>query len=148
MIRERREDRLTTADLATAGERPARQVKDDERPARQVKDEERLGSPPEIEDVEAANDEGHPAPLFAQEVAADLRAQWDAIQIGFVDDPSSAVRRADELVAQVMKQLAETFARERATLEKQLGQADSASTENLRVALRSYRSFFKRLLSL
>ena len=138
MIRERHEDRLTTADLATAGARPAEQVES----------EERRGSPPEIDDVEATNDEGHPAPLFAHEVAADFREQWDDIQIGFVDDPRNAVQRADELVAQVMKRLAETFARERATLEKQLGQADSASTENLRVALRSYRSFFKRLLSL
>ena len=138
MSRERHEERLTTADLAIAGERPEQQVGDEERPE----------SPRGAEDAEAANDEARPAPLFAREVAEDFRARWDAIQIGFVDDPRNAVQSADELVAQVMKRLAETFARERATLEKQLGQADSASTENLRVALRSYRSFFKRLLSL
>jgi len=70
------------------------------------------------------------------------------VQIGFVDDPRQAVRQADELVAQVMKSLAETFSSERASLEEQLEQTDSASTENLRVALRRYRSFFQRLLSL
>ena len=58
------------------------------------------------------------------------------------------MRQADELVAQVMKSLAETFSSERASLEEQLEQTDSASTENLRVALRRYRSFFQRLLSL
>jgi hypothetical protein len=47
-----------------------------------------------------------------------------------------------------MKSLAESFSAERDRLESQLEQQDSASTENLRVALRRYRSFFQRLLSL
>jgi hypothetical protein len=46
-----------------------------------------------------------------------------------------------------MKSLAETFSNERATLEGQLDQTDKASTENLRIALQRYRSFFERLLS-
>jgi hypothetical protein len=59
------------------------------------------------------------------------------------------VRQADELVAQVMTSLAESFAQERSGLEKVIGNEDgSASTENLRMALRRYRSFFQRLLSL
>jgi hypothetical protein len=70
------------------------------------------------------------------------------VQSSFVDDPRQAVRRGDELVAQVMKNLAETFSEERARLESQLDRSDAANTENLRVALRRYRSFFKRLLSL
>ena len=88
------------------------------------------------------------APLFLPDAAKDFRAHWDAVQISFVDDPKQAVRNADELVAQVMKSLAETFSNERATLEGQVDQADEASTEDLRVALRRYRSFFQRLLSL
>jgi hypothetical protein len=44
--------------------------------------------------------------------------------------------------------LAETFSNERAKLESQVDQTDKVSTENLRVALRRYRSFFERLLSL
>jgi C4-dicarboxylate-specific signal transduction histidine kinase len=39
------------------------------------------------------------------------------------DDPRQAVRQADELVAQVMKSLAETFSSERASFEGQLEQA-------------------------
>jgi len=58
------------------------------------------------------------------------------------------VRQADKLVGQVMDSLSETFANERSTLDAQMSQGDSASTENLRVALRRYRSFFQRLLAL
>jgi len=59
------------------------------------------------------------------------------------------VQKADELVAQVMKNLAESFADERQRFEEQMSATDGgASTENMRVALRRYRSFFQRLLSL
>jgi hypothetical protein len=86
------------------------------------------------------------APLFAEDVASEFRSRWDAVQRGFVDDPKQSVRAGDELVAQVIKSLAETFSGQRAALEGD--QADRASTENLRLALRRYRSFFERLLSI
>lgn len=88
------------------------------------------------------------AALFRPEVAADFRQRWDQVQIGFVDDPRQAVQHADELVAQVMKSLASTFAEQRARLETSLGRGEQADTEDLRMALRGYRSFFQRLLSL
>jgi hypothetical protein len=93
--------------------------------------------------------EGEPlAALFLGPVAEDFRRRWDAVQIGFVDDPRQAVRSADELVAQVMKTLAETFAEQRAGIEAGVDRGEQADTENLRVALQRYRSFFQRLLSL
>lgn len=89
------------------------------------------------------------ADLFPPEKAAEFRSRWDAVQIGFVDDPREAVRKADELVAEMMKNLAAGFAEQRARLESGLGRGDqSAQTENLRMALRAYRSFFQRLLTL
>ena len=87
------------------------------------------------------------APLFSPEEAKDFRARWDAIQVGFVDEPRRVVEQADSLVALTMKRLAEMFAAERATLEGQWDRGDNVSTENLRLALRRYRSFFGRLLS-
>ena len=87
------------------------------------------------------------AALFPPQVAQDFRQRWDQVQIGFVDDPRRAVQQADELVAQVMKSLAATFADQRSRLEAGLGRGDP-NTEDLRVALRGYRSFFQRLLSL
>ncbi len=87
------------------------------------------------------------APLFSPEEAKDFRARWDAIQVGFVDEPRQAVQQADSLVAGAMKRLAEMFAAERAKLEGQWDRGDDVSTEDLRLALRRYRSFFGRLLS-
>ncbi len=87
------------------------------------------------------------APLFSPEEAKDFRARWDAIQASFVDEPRRVVEQADSLVAVAMKRLAEMFAAERAKLEGQWDRGDNVSTEDLRLALRRYRSFFGRLLS-
>ena len=87
-------------------------------------------------------------PLFPQHDADDLRHRWDAVQASFVDEPRRAVEDADSLVAGAMKRLAETFAAERATLESQWDRGDDVSTEDLRIALQRYRSFFARLLSM
>jgi hypothetical protein len=86
-------------------------------------------------------------PLLPTDVAEDFRRGWDAVQIGFVDDPRQAVRNADELVNRVLRSLSETFTGERSRVEAQVAQADPISTEDLRVAMRRYRSFLHRLLS-
>ena len=70
------------------------------------------------------------------------------MQTSFVDEPRRAVEQADELVAGVMKRLAETFARERANLEHQWDRGEDVTTEDLRVVMQRYRSFFDRLLSI
>ena len=129
------ERHLSTADLAGAGER---RPLEREQPLEALP-EARAGMPHEGEPLAA---------LFLAPVAEDFRRRWDAVQIGFVDDPRQAVRGADELVAQVMKTLAETFAEQRAGIESGVDHSDHANTENLRVALQRYRSFFQRLLSL
>src|SRR5579859_832188 len=86
-------------------------------------------------------------PLFAQNDTQDFRSRWEKIQIGFVDEPRTAVLQADELVANAIKGLAEIFATERHKLETEWDKTENVSTEDLRVALRRYRSFFDRLLS-
>jgi hypothetical protein len=143
---EDRDKTLTTADVAAAADRPEvqRDVNRDTAEERFTDVDLRTGERRQ----QVTEAEEQLAALFAPDVAGDFRSRWDAVQIGFVDDPRQAVRQADELVAQVMKSLAESFSAERARLEGQLEQKDSASTENLRVALRRYRSFFQRLLSL
>ncbi len=88
------------------------------------------------------------APLLSTNEANDLRSRWDGIQAGFVDEPRRSVEQADNLVAEAMKRLAETFADERAKLEAQWDRGGDVSTEDLRLALRRYRSFFNRLLSI
>jgi hypothetical protein len=88
------------------------------------------------------------AALFAGNEANELRARWDSIQVGFVDEPRKAVQEADALVSSTIKRLSEVFANERQNLEQQWGRNDNVSTEDLRVALRRYRSFFSRLLAI
>ncbi|HEY6369793.1 MAG TPA: hypothetical protein VIX37_04385 [Candidatus Sulfotelmatobacter sp.] len=46
-----------------------------------------------------------------------------------------------------MQRLAEVFAEEGSRLEQQWDRGDNVSTEDLRIALQRYRSFFQRLLS-
>ena len=84
--------------------------------------------------------------LFSEEQVRDLKGRWDQIQASFVDEPRGAVEKADTLVAEAISKLAEGFARTRATLDGQWKRGDSVSTEDLRQALRHYRSFFARLL--
>ena len=86
-------------------------------------------------------------PLFETGEAESLRSRWMSIQTQFVDEPRRSVEQADELVASAMKRLAEIFANERETLEQNWDRGDDVSTEDLRVALQRYRSFFDRLLS-
>jgi hypothetical protein len=87
-------------------------------------------------------------PLFSESEMGDFRSQWGKVQIGFVDEPRRTVEDADKLVAAVMQRLAEGFANERSGLEMQWDRGDNVSTEDLRVALQRYRSFFDRLLTL
>ncbi len=90
---------------------------------------------------------GNGAPLLPAELSATLQRRWEEVQTRFVDQPRGAVEDADGLVAELMQKLAEGFAQERDRLEAQWDRGEDISTEDLRVALQRYRSFFQRLLS-
>jgi hypothetical protein len=86
--------------------------------------------------------------LFADNEAQDLRSRWNYIQTGFVDEPRRSVQEADALVSDAIKRLTETFTEERAKLEHEWDRGENVSTEDLRISLRRYRSFFDRLLAI
>ncbi len=92
--------------------------------------------------------ESQPVSLLRKEEIDEMRSRWNAIQIEFVDEPRASVEQADALVAEVMKRIAQMFSEKRAALDEQWTNHDDVSTEDLRVALQRYRSFFQRLLSL
>lgn len=144
MSREQDERNFGTADLVAAADRRSQEPVRDEHMEAQVQDaavtREPVAREPQRTEALAA--------LFDPGAADGFRAKWKDVQVGFVDDPRRAVAHADELVAQVMKSLAESFAGQRSRIEQEMGQGEEASTENLRVALTRYRSFFERLLSL
>jgi hypothetical protein len=87
-------------------------------------------------------------PLLPAEQSDRFEQRWNEIQTSFVDEPRESVEQADALVAELMQELASGFSETRSRLEAQWdNEGDDASTEDLRVALTRYRSFFNRLLS-
>jgi hypothetical protein len=163
---ERHDEQLTTRDLAgtaearpeTAGTRPADDVPPDERVAGAGEGGATATATPETGEAVHAH-EAPPSGGAARSPAEediellpsadrdDFGRQWEDIQTGFVDEPRQTVERADALVATVMQRLADGFASERDRLEQQWDRGEDISTEDLRVALQRYRSFFRRLLS-
>ena len=131
-----KEEELTTAERANYGV------------AQKQPEGPKLVKGQEPETLDRAADVSGPMPLFSKSEMGDFRSQWSKIQTGFVDEPRRTVEDADKLVASVMQRLAEGFANERSGLEKQWDRGDNVSTEDLRVALQHYRSFFDRLLNL
>ncbi|MPZ23025.1 MAG: hypothetical protein GEU28_05665 [Dehalococcoidia bacterium] len=123
-----RKSELATADLAATGSQ--NQATEEEIP----------------EDLRATRTDEETSLLPADQ-AETLRRRWDEIQGNFVDEPRTAVEGADGLVAETMQRLADVFASERSNLERQWDSGEDVSTEDLRVALQRYRSFFNRLLS-
>jgi len=120
---------LTTADLANAAEARERSAM------------------PRQEAAPALHDQEPDVAMYSDDQLHDFRVRWDQIQAGFVDEPRGAVERADGLVADAIAKLAEGFARTRGQLEEQWKRGDQVSTEDLRQALKHYRSFFTRLLN-
>ena len=138
MSRER-DEHLSTADIAAAADAGC------QRPM----DGQQVPPMPRNEMDGAAQQHQQLAPLFDRQLADEMRGRWGTIQSGFVDNPRRAVEQADELVAQALQDLARSFAKHRADIEAEAsGGQPEPSTENLRVALQRYRSFFERLLSL
>ena len=123
------EKKLSTADFAATAS-PSQQV-----------------SRQEVQEVDRAETDQRAA-LFAGNESQDFQSRWSDIQASFVDEPRRAVEQADGLVAEVMQRLAQVFADERSKLERQWSSGEDTDTEALRQALRRYRSFFDRLLSM
>jgi len=138
---EQRDGGLDTSDHAGAAIRPPSAMHEADRPMLEATNNDAVIKTTVKEHTQTT-------PLFTQDVATDFRSRWDAVQRSFVDSPQDAVRAGDQLVLEVIKSLTDTFARQRSQLEGELSQTDLASTENLRLALRSYRSFFERLLAI
>jgi hypothetical protein len=131
---ERHDDDLTTADLA-------------EKTRTEGAEGERDEAQPDYSDEQSSGVDEERSPLLPQEEAAEFQRRWSDLQTTFVDEPRRSVQEGDALVAELMQRLAKSFAEERQGLEGQWDRGDDVSTEDLRIALQRYRSFFDRLLS-
>lgn len=122
----------------------------DQETEEEVREREHSDGASEREEVRegASTPDGDLIPLLAKGEAENFRSRWFDIQTDFIDDPRHSVESADELVAQVINSITENFASERDSLEDQWNRGEEASTEDLRLAIKRYRSFFNRLLTL
>jgi hypothetical protein len=159
----RTEARLTTADMAARTGSATQMPPVQNESVRDEVEAENINRPVEVRSAttnrrdwentptvtadQKVQDAGVAVPLFSDSDVGDLRSKWSNVQAEFVDEPRRAVEEADQLVATVMQRLAEGFARERGSLEKQWESGENASTEDLRMALQRYRAFFNRLLN-
>jgi hypothetical protein len=133
------ESDVTTRDLATAKDDDPDLASDVEDHSAEARGQEDGGGPQDAG--------GRHEPLLPADQSERYTSRWQEIQASFVDQPRQAVEQADGLVADLMQRLAASFSREREKLEGQWDSGDDVSTEDLRVALTRYRSFFDRLLS-
>ena len=159
---------LTTEQIATAGRAPAQEDTpapagrpgyDDGRPDyhddsaaplatdHAVSGHDDRGAPDAGNGGSIAAGPGSHASLLDDGELQNMTMRWKDIQAEFVDEPTTAVREADALVAELMQRLATMFASERAELENRWAGGNQVSTEELRLGLRLYRSFFERLLA-
>jgi hypothetical protein len=135
--------KLTTKDMARVegDKKESEHFNQDSRSSAEA--EAALGVPTHLNRIngEALN------PLLSTNEGDHFRSRWQNIQTSFVDEPRRAVEQADELVAEIMQRLAQSFSDQRSRLASEWEHSEKVSTEELRGALRSYRSFFNRLLS-
>ena len=78
----------------------------------------------------------------------ELQSRWNLIQKEFVDDPHTSVKKAEALVAEMMDKVRQILSEQQMSLNESINGHDDISTEDLRVALQRYRSFFNRLLEI
>jgi hypothetical protein len=100
----------------------------------------------EQDGAERADSEDTRDALISAEQNEQFTARWSDIQASFVDKPQDAVEKADALVADLMDRVTGSLATERERLESQWAAGGDVDTEDLRVALTRYRTFFDRLL--
>jgi hypothetical protein len=80
--------------------------------------------------------------FFPEGTVTGFRDRWRELQAGFVDDPQRAVHSADELVDEIMRELAQ-----RKNSIEEHWRDGANDTEELRVAIQEYRSFLNQLLN-
>jgi hypothetical protein len=84
-------------------------------------------------------------PLFDGSEATEFQQNWQQIQSGFVEDPASSVRRAEDLTDKILGSLTRALEDRRRTLDYS---ARNGDTEQLRLVLRQYREVLESVTSL
>jgi hypothetical protein len=83
--------------------------------------------------------------IWTEDSAQDLRDRWREAQLRFVDDPQKAADDTRNLVNEAVEALTAALASHREQLNSW---PDNSDTEQYRVIVQRYRTFFERLLTL
>ena len=135
------------ADTTVADEVSERHLEREDPPAGEVDtttvadDLTHPAAPPDGQRPDSAEE---PFELFSASNIEDLRRRWDALQIGFVDDPTASLQQADSLVSEVAQRVADRHATLREEFSARPG--DQSNTESTRLLLRRYRAFFRAVV--
>jgi hypothetical protein len=144
---EREDPPAGEVDTTVAEEVSERHLEREDPPAGEVdtttvaRDMTQPAAPPDGQRSDSAE---HPFELFSASNIEDLRRRWDALQIGFVDDPTASLQQADSLVSEVAQRVADRHA----TLREEFSARpdDQSDTEATRLLLRRYQAFFRSVV--
>jgi len=100
-----------------------------------------------IDEGESAQGREENGQLLPRDRCQRFDSEWQAIQASFVDSPRASAEKANALVTKTIDAIASSFAGMRGSLKRTWEKDIDVSTEDLRLALQNYRSFFRRLLS-
>jgi hypothetical protein len=130
------DDRATARDARTDNKATARDARtDDKATARDARtDDKATGRAPGADDARK--------PLFGQRETEEFHARWRELAATFVDEPKAAVREAESLVGKLMDELKDHLDEQKRSLS-----GDRTDTEELRIALRRYRSLADQILA-
>ncbi len=83
--------------------------------------------------------------IWSEDSARDFHDRWREAQLSFVDDPQKATDDMRTLVDEAVEALTASLARQREQLSSW---PDNSDTEQYRMVVQRYRTFFERLLAL
>jgi hypothetical protein len=86
--------------------------------------------------------------VFSDDQANGFRDRWSEVQASFVDNPTTAVRSADQLVGEVVAALNAALEERQRTLGEGWRDAPDSATEDMRAAFVRYRAVFQRIIGL
>lgn len=124
---------------------PTRRPEEAEQPAMRVEEAEQRVQETPTRPIERKV-EGRET-FFAPEQREQFSSRWKDIQIEFLGNPRQSAEDADRLIGEMVQSLNKQLTDECSKMEQEMRQGQP-STEDLRLSLGRYQSFFDRLISI
>jgi hypothetical protein len=93
-------------------------------------------------------EENRSEPWLADAEIDELQSRWNSVQIEFIDEPRASVEQAEALVAETTEKIVRMLSERKASVDQDWRSNNDITTEDLRMALQRYRTFFNRLITM